>query len=229
MITKELLQQLQRINSIKWFHNYDNETFGFITNGVKGVSNREEVKLWNLSQVLFKDRTVLDIGAWDGYFSFYAEKMGAKRVLAIDHPCWSGTSWGTKDGFDLVHEMLNSKVESKDIDLYDTSPDDLGIFNTVLLLGVLYHLPDPLEGLKKAAALTDNLLIVETTCEDASKNDPVFIYRPERFTKLNDDTNHFSPNKSRLDELFIDMCGFKSVEYNFWGGGSQRVVCYALK
>lgn len=34
-------------------------------------------------------RTVLDVGAWDGYFSFRAEDAGAKRVVALDHYAWS--------------------------------------------------------------------------------------------------------------------------------------------
>jgi tRNA (mo5U34)-methyltransferase len=225
MITAELQEQL---DSIKWWHRYDKKTFGFQTAGIKGCYSDIQPERWDFKPKLFKNRTVLDIGAWDGYFSYYAEKIGAKRVLAIDHPSWSGSSWGTKAGFDLVHSILNSKVESKDIDLYDTSPDNLGTFNTVLFLGVLYHLPHPLEGLKKAAALTNDLLVVETTYEEVEKDEPIFIHNPEKFQKLKDKTNHYSPNKSRLDELFIDMCGFKRVEYNFWSPG-DRMICYAWK
>jgi len=32
---------------------------------------------------------VLDIGCWDGYFAFAAERLGAKRVVALDHYMWS--------------------------------------------------------------------------------------------------------------------------------------------
>jgi tRNA (mo5U34)-methyltransferase len=34
-------------------------------------------------------KTVLDIGAWDGYFSYRAEREGAARVVALDHYAWS--------------------------------------------------------------------------------------------------------------------------------------------
>ena len=34
-------------------------------------------------------KTVLDIGAWDGYFSFEAERRGASRVVALDHYVWA--------------------------------------------------------------------------------------------------------------------------------------------
>lgn len=33
--------------------------------------------------------TVLDVGAWDGWFSFAAEDAGASRVVALDHFAWS--------------------------------------------------------------------------------------------------------------------------------------------
>jgi tRNA (mo5U34)-methyltransferase len=33
-------------------------------------------------------KTVLDIGAWDGYFSFRAEREGAAKVVALDHYVW---------------------------------------------------------------------------------------------------------------------------------------------
>ena len=33
-------------------------------------------------------KTVLDIGAWDGYYSFQAERLGASGVVALDHYVW---------------------------------------------------------------------------------------------------------------------------------------------
>jgi tRNA (mo5U34)-methyltransferase len=35
------------------------------------------------------DRTVLDIGTWDGFYAFEAERRGAARVVAIDHYVWA--------------------------------------------------------------------------------------------------------------------------------------------
>ncbi len=31
---------------------------------------------------------MLDIGAWDGFYSFAAERLGAARVVALDHHVW---------------------------------------------------------------------------------------------------------------------------------------------
>ena len=68
--------------------------------------------------------SVLDVGAWDGFFSFEAERRGAARVLAIDSFSWEGDGWGSKAGFELAHEALGSRVESRTIDVLDLSPRD---------------------------------------------------------------------------------------------------------
>jgi tRNA (mo5U34)-methyltransferase len=52
--------------------------------------------------------TILDVGAWNGYFSFACEQRGAK-VLATDHFCW-GAAIDGKRGFDFAKKTLRSQV-----------------------------------------------------------------------------------------------------------------------
>src|SRR5262244_2154854 len=52
-------------------------------------------------------KTVLDIGAWDGFFSFEFERRGAKRVLAIDTFAWDR---GGLECFLFAREHFKSKV-----------------------------------------------------------------------------------------------------------------------
>src|SRR5207247_11262810 len=70
-----------------WWHSID-LGLGVVTNGFKtreGLKNElESLRLPDL-----KDKTVLDIGAWDGFYSFEAEGRGARRVVALDHYVWS--------------------------------------------------------------------------------------------------------------------------------------------
>ena len=68
-----------------------------------GVSYEAE-----LDKIDFRDKTVLDIGCWDGFWSFYAEQRGAKRVLATDD---SAQNWAGEAGFFLAKELLKSTVE----------------------------------------------------------------------------------------------------------------------
>ena len=35
-----------------------------------------------------RGKSVLNVAAWDGFFSFEAERLGAGRVVALDHLVW---------------------------------------------------------------------------------------------------------------------------------------------
>ena len=70
-----------------WFHSID-LGHGVVTPGSKTCEwlQRESADL------RFPDLTgksVLDIGAWDGYYSFEAERRNARRVVSLDHYIWS--------------------------------------------------------------------------------------------------------------------------------------------
>ena len=61
---------------------------GVVTPGSKSLVELErELELARLPDLTGK--TVLDVGAWDGFFSFAAERRGAARVVALDHYMWS--------------------------------------------------------------------------------------------------------------------------------------------
>lgn len=102
--------------------------------------------------------SVLDIGAWDGYFSFEFEKRGAKRIVAID--TWDGEL--EFQSFLLARERLRSQIEYQRIDVHDISPERIGMFDLVFCAGVLYHLRHPLAALEKIRSVTAHQLIMET-------------------------------------------------------------------
>jgi tRNA (mo5U34)-methyltransferase len=103
-------------------------------------------------------KAVLDIGAWDGFFSFEAERRGASRVLATDSFCWDGGGWGSKAGFELARHALKSHVEDKWIVVEDLSPETVGVFDVVFFLDVLYHMRHTLLVLERVASVTSGLL-----------------------------------------------------------------------
>ena len=92
-----------------------------------------------LDKVDFAEKSVLDIGCWDGYWSFYAEQRKAARVLATDD---SGQNWAGSAGFNLARELLKSSVEAN-LNLSVYNLQILGTkFDIILCLGVFYHLYD---------------------------------------------------------------------------------------
>jgi tRNA (mo5U34)-methyltransferase len=74
------------MTDIFWWHSID--LGDRVTPGHKSPE-RLDWEWNNLHLPPLAGRTLLDIGAWDGYFSFRAEREGASRVVALDHYVWS--------------------------------------------------------------------------------------------------------------------------------------------
>lgn len=250
--------QLLKIDEIKWFHHFDEETFGFNVSGSKGRPCKIEAEAWELDADLFKDKSVLDIGAFNGYFSFLAEKMGAKQVLATDQYCWGGVEkhlatledptcsvhgvaspskvvLDGKRGFDLAYGLIGSEIESKTIDALDISLETVGKFDVVLFLGVFYHLIDPILGIRRAAEAAGEVLVVETTYEDANKasvNDKALLeLRPPRLMlgQTGDAGNYWSPNVRCLQVLLTEILGFKKLRFKLNAPNQGRLICFAYR
>ena len=182
-------------DSFAWYHSID------LGNGVKtkGQSVMAEMVTEDLLPD-FRDRSVLDIGAWDGYYSFLAERRGAARVVALDHYAWGvdfaarTQYWNecfqqgvlpdqTRDttdfwraelpgrrGFDLAHRALDSRVEAVVADFTTMDVSTLGTFDVVLYLGVLYHMKEPLTCLERVRAVTRDVAIIETVAAQVPGN-----------------------------------------------------------
>ncbi|WP_426265194.1 class I SAM-dependent methyltransferase [Sphingomonas sp. PWP1-2] len=195
-------------SDIHWFHSFAFPD-GSTVDGIKSLEiQRAEADLFFESDLAGK--SVLDIGAWDGFFSFEAERRGAARVLATDHFCWSGPGWGTRDGFDFAHRALDSNVESLDIDVPSLEPAALGQFDVVLFLGVLYHVKDPYGSLEAAARMCSDQLIIETVTALHFEALPAMrLYKPGELG--GDPTNFWAPNVPAL-KLMLNTFGFSRVE-----------------
>jgi tRNA (mo5U34)-methyltransferase len=137
-------------------------------------------------------RSVLDIGAWDGKFSFLAERSGASRVVALDHYAWGvdfaarGAYWNEciaqgvfpdqsrdetdfwrpdlpgRRSFEFAKAALGSRVEPVVADFQTVDLETLGQFDVVLYLGVLYHMKEPLTCLERVRAVTKEVAVIET-------------------------------------------------------------------
>ncbi len=194
-----------RVDAIRWYHTIDLGG-GIVTRGVDDSPLR-------LARARLPDSlrglTVLDIGAWDGFFSFECERRGAARVVAADHFSWHGPGWGTKAGFSLAREALGSRVEDIDIDVMDLAPERVGTFDVVLFLGVLYHLRHPFLALERVASVTKGLLILETVVDLVGFDRPAIAFYPGRELN-NDPTNWCGPNAPAVHGM-LGSLGFQEV------------------
>jgi tRNA (mo5U34)-methyltransferase len=198
-----------RASRLRWYHSID-LGHGVVTKGIN--DSPAQLLRIGLPDDL-SGKSVLDIGAWDGFYSFEAERRKASRVVAADHYAWHGTGWGTgegKAGFELARRALNSRVEDVDIDVMDLSPERIGTFDVVLFLGVLYHLPDPLAALTRVASVAADMLILETVTDMIGIRRPAAAFYPAR--ELNDDpTNWWGPNHAAVEGM-LRAVGFTRAQ-----------------
>lgn len=214
----------RRADQITWWHPID---LGGYVVPARCPSAATTLALLSLGDLTGK--SVLDIGAWDGFYSFAAERAGAARVLATDSYVWQRKSWGSKDGFLLAREALGSKVEDLEIDVMDLDPAVVGTFDVVFFLGVLYHLRHPLLGLERVVACTASggTVHVESHVDLGLKNDrPMCAFYPGA-ELANDASNWWGPNPKALVAL-VQSAGLSVVDvYN--GCVPGRMIVRAVK
>jgi tRNA (mo5U34)-methyltransferase len=237
--TKEQLEQFARSVPF-WWHSID-LGHGVVTNGYR-TADQLKHELEKLRLPDLRDKTVLDIGAYDGFFSFEAERRGAKRVVALDEYVWSldlsqsisywrecrtrGEAPNSQAqefrldhvrlpgmlAYNTSHKALESKVETIIADFMEADLSHLGTFDVVFYLGVLYHMQNPLESLKRVAALTGELAIIETESIALPAHENQALCEFFEGCELNDDySNWWAPNEKAI----VGMClaaGFSRAE-----------------
>lgn len=199
-----------RMQALRWYHTLDLGD-GVITPGAVPAE-----ALAQSAKRVFKHPiaglSVLDIGCWDGYFSFEARRRGASGVVAADHFVWDGPGWGQKAAFDLAREAIDPSVEPLVIPFEDMTPDAVGErFDIVLYLAMLYHLKDPLGAIERAAAFAERMIVVETHVDNRLPADvPAFAFYPKDEVG-GDPSVWWGPNVAGLRAALI-ACGFSKVE-----------------
>lgn len=196
------------VDAIPYWYHVIEFPYGITTPGADRYPGSEaRWQSWKPYLPSLKGKTVLDIGAWDGFYSFKAEKEGAK-VLSTDYFMWGGPGWGTKEGFDFAKLAFNSNVDELIIDVPDICVDTVGKHDVVFFLNVLYHLESPYTTFEKIASVANEWMIIETIIDKRIEGIPYFRFIPDKI--LHDPTNWFIPNDSAVESM-IDKFGFNVV------------------
>jgi tRNA (mo5U34)-methyltransferase len=200
-----------------WWHSFELPD-GRVLTGVNSLESlRNRIAQFPIHANLTGKR-VLDIGAWDGWFSFEMERRGA-QVVALD--CWDNPR------FRDMHLIYNSRVEYVQMDVMEIAPETIGRFDLVLFLGVLYHLKHPLLALEKVCSVTKEMAAVDSFVlrnEFDPDAQPVLeFYETDEMEGQTD--NWVAPNLACL----MAMCrtaGFARVEFRGVLPYSACVACY---
>jgi len=215
-----------QIAAYPWYHSID-LGHGVVTPGTKPLPVCAAEASAIFDRVDLSGRSVLDVGAWNGLFSFEAKRRGAARVLATDSYCWAHPHFRGHETFKLARAQLDLPVDALEIDVAQLSRDSVGEFDVVLFLGVFYHRYDPIEALARVAALARDLLVVETHLALRKVHQPAMAFYPRH--ELNRDaTNWWGPNEYCVDALLRGH-GFTEVEMAAHPTDANRAIFHAWR
>ena len=210
MKSRELRQQVSPIGveqtqmplSGSWWHSIDLGR-GQVTPGVHSLA---ELQGLYDSLKLPEDMTgqsLLDIGCWDGFYTFEAERHCA-RVTSVD--CWR------PNNFFAAGKALQSQAEFHELNVYDISKDKIGAFDIVLFMGVLHHLRHPLLALERVCEVTRDFAVIESRTTDKLRPSDSPVMEFYEFDELGGQyDNWWTPNVECMAQM-ARSAGFARVE-----------------
>ena len=179
-------------------------------------------------------KRVLDIGAWNGGYSFECERRGAAEVVAysLENPDITG--------FNRLKALLGSRVRYVQGSVYSLSPERMGEFDLILFFGVLYHLRYPLLAMDRIRSVSCGEVLIETHTLTSRhllraplwlfgallglaaifRGTPLWRQYKEYELHPEDQSNWFGPNIKAVLESF-ETAGFSVQHLASWDWGAR--------
>jgi tRNA (mo5U34)-methyltransferase len=203
-ITKETKEHIAVLESLGFYHSIELPG-GEVIPGLLPVDRlRNRLAQYDIPADL-RGKRVLDIGAWDGFYTFEMERRGA-HVVALD--------LFRNEKFLLARELQKSKAEYVVGDICKLSSKDLGHFDIVLFFGVLYHVKHPVMALENVCSMTLDTAYVESyVIDDPADLNAIPIMEFYERTELRGQYDNWcGPNVTCLMAM-ARTAGFAEVEF----------------
>jgi tRNA (mo5U34)-methyltransferase len=159
------------VATLRWYHTME-LPHGVVTPGEYDL--RSALRRVPLPASL-KGMRCLDVGTHDGFWAFEMERRGAAEVVAIDLADPHRYDWPEprpeltdnvlkqitrSRGFEVACRALKSKVDRRDVSVYDLSEELVGRFDFAVIGTLLLHLRDPVGALIGIRRVLDGHLLV---------------------------------------------------------------------
>lgn len=210
---QEALAVLERVPL--WFH-----TFALNGDGVytPGIARDHRYRLQAIPEDLAGAR-VLDVGTFDGFYAFLAERRGAARVVAVDNEQyvgWIADRFGIElepgAGFRAISGLLSSRVEYRRLDALELG--QLGeTFDVIFCFGILHRVEAPLTLLRvlRDCLAPGGQIILETYGVWGPQDAPAVLVHEHGDVYARDDAVYWGFSRASLDRLGR-LAGLRSFE-----------------
>ena len=168
-------------------------------------------------------KSFLDCGCNAGGYCFAAKDAGADRTFGFD----VRQHWIDQAEFVRTERMANSDgMRFKVADLLDLQAMDEE-FDVTWFSGLLYHLPDPVRGLKIAADKTRDLIFVNTAVQKLQEGEAESMSLRMKFEgveQLMSGVHHLSwlPGGPQSLRMILNWLGFPETRLLFWHQQTAR-------
>ncbi len=156
---------IEQAKAREWFYSYrlpdGSETPTYHGVDIQAIHNTR----WSMLEQCFDrwldtDRaglSALDLASHQGWFAVKLAQAGFGRVLGID-----ARASHVADSRLIADIYALEGLSFQQGDIHDLDPDALGQFDVVLMLGLLYHLENPIGALRTCRALARRMCLIET-------------------------------------------------------------------
>ncbi len=156
---------IEQAHSREWFYSYELPDGSTTPTYHGGEIQPIHDTRWQMLQACLDDRlgksrsglTALDLASHQGWFALKMAQAGFATVSGID------ARESHVDDSRLISEIYGlDQLSFTQGDIHELDSGQLGQFDVVLMLGLLYHLENPIGALRTCRALCSNLCIIET-------------------------------------------------------------------
>lgn len=156
---------IQKAHSKEWFYCFDlpdgSTTSTYHDDEIHQIHNtRWHMMESYLDRYLGPDKqafSVLDLACHQGWFAYKLASIGFASVLGID------ARQSHVDDSNLISSIFTmQQLSFQQGDIHELTSERLGKFDVVSMLGLLYHLENPVGALRVCRELCQNVCIIET-------------------------------------------------------------------
>jgi tRNA (mo5U34)-methyltransferase len=155
---------LERVRSRKWFYEFDlpdgSRTQSYLPPGVEKIhATRLAMLERGLAARFGADLagvTAVDLACHEGWFALHMARRGA-TVLGLDV-----RQAHVDDALLIARATGAQRFSARTFDVEEGRAAEVGVHDVTLMLGLLYHLENPMRALRLARAVTRKALFIET-------------------------------------------------------------------